>query len=190
MEQAFALAHRWHLGITRKGTDIPYISHLMAVCVLVLENGGTPEQTSAALLHDILEDTDCTIDEIKEQVGSEVAQIVWECTHIEFSDITDKEAKTIAKKQFYLDRLLSPDRLEAANLVALCDKVHNMECTVSDWHKNNHDQSRMFAAFNGGWDIQKWWYTSLADAFDKVNVPHSLRTRFRTAVETVFGGIQ
>ena len=69
MEQAFALAHRWHLGITRKGTDIPYISHLMAVCVLVLENGGTPEQTSAALLHDILEDTDCTIDEIKEQVA-------------------------------------------------------------------------------------------------------------------------
>jgi hypothetical protein len=94
------------------------------------------------------------------------------------------------KKQFYLDRLLSSDRLEAANLVALCDKVHNMECTVSDWHKNNHDQSRMFAAFNGGWDIQKWWYTSLADTFDKLNVPDNLRTRFRIAVETVFGGNQ
>ena len=73
MERAFALANHWHAGGVRKGTEIPYISHLMAVSAMVLEHGGTPEQASAALLHDVIEDTDCTIEEIIELVGDEVA---------------------------------------------------------------------------------------------------------------------
>ena len=186
---AFALANHWHTGHMRKGTEIPYISHLMAVSALVLEYGGTLEQASAALLHDVIEDTDCTIEEIIKLVGNDVAQIVLECTHVEFPEITDKEAKTVAKKTFYLERLLSPDRLAAANLVALCDKTHNIECTVRDWQISGQDES-MFNKFNGGYEIQKNWYTSLANAFDTLDVPADLRTRFRTAVTTVFGGTQ
>ena len=186
---AFALANHRHTGHMRKGTEIPYISHLMAVSALVLEYGGTTTQASAALLHDVIEDTDCTIEEIIKLVGNDVAQIVWECTHVEFAEITDKEAKTVAKKTFYLERLLSPDRLAAANLVALCDKTHNIECTVRDWQISGQDKS-MFNKFNGGYEIQKNWYTSLANAFDTLDVPADLRTRFRTAVTTVFGGTQ
>jgi len=186
---AFALANHWHTGHMRKGTEIPYISHLMAVSALVLEYGGTTTQASAALLHDVIEDTDCTIEEIIKLVSNDVAQIVLECTHVEFAEITDKEAKTVAKKTFYLERLLSPDRLAAANLVALCDKTHNIECTVRDWQTSDNNKS-MFDKFNGGYEIQKNWYTSLADAFDKLDVPADLRTRFRTAVTTVFGGTQ
>jgi|Laugresbdmm110sd_1035091.scaffolds.fasta_scaffold59999_2 (p)ppGpp synthase/HD superfamily hydrolase len=186
---AFALANHWHTGHMRKGTEIPYISHLMAVSALVLEYGGTLEQASAALLHDVIEDTNCTIEEIIKLVSNDVAQIVLECTHVEFAEITDKEAKTVAKKTFYLERLLSPDRLAAANLVALCDKTHNIECTVRDWQISGQDKS-MFNKFNGGYEIQKNWYTSLANAFDTLDVPADLRTRFRTAVTTVFGGTQ
>ena len=186
---AFALANHWHTGHMRKGTEIPYISHLMAVSALVLEYGGTLEQASAALLHDVIEDTNCTIEEIIKLVSNDVAQIVLECTHVEFPEITDKEAKTVAKKTFYLERLLSPDRLAAANLVALCDKTHNIECTVRDWQISGQDKS-MFNKFNGGYEIQKNWYTSLANAFDTLDVPADLRTRFRTAVITVFGGTQ
>ena len=186
---AFALANHWHTGHMRKGTEIPYISHLMAVSALVLEYGGTLEQASAALLHDVIEDTNCTIEEIIKLVSNDVAQIVLECTHVEFAEITDKEAKTVAKKTFYLERLLSPDRLAAANLVALCDKTHNIECTVRDRQISGQDKS-MFNKFNGGYEIQKNWYTSLANAFDTLDVPADLRTRFRTAVTTVFGGTQ
>ena len=189
MERAFALANHWHAGGVRKGTEIPYLSHLMGVSALVLEYGGTTTQASAALLHDVIEDTDCTVEEIIALVGKEVAQIVWECTHVEFPDITDKEAKTVAKKKFYLERLLSPDRLAEANLVALCDKTHNIECTVRDWRASGHNKA-MFNKFNGGYEIQKNWYISLADAFDKLDVPDDLRIRFRTAVTTVFGGTQ
>ena len=185
---AFALANHWHTGHKRKNSEIPYISHLMAVSALVLEYGGTPTQASAALLHDVIEDTDCTIDEIIELVGDEVAQIVLACTHEPSEDKTPEGWKK--RKQHYLDHLLTADRLTDANLVALCDKVHNIECTVRDWHAHNHDPSKMFVGFNAGWDLQLWWYTSLADAFDKLEVPADLRNRFRTAVTTVFGGTQ
>ena len=185
---AFALANHRHTGDVRKGTEIPYISHLMAVSSLVLEYGGTLTQASAALLHDVIEDTDCTIDEVIELVGDEVAQIVLACTHEPSEDQTPEGWKK--RKQHYLDHLLDPKRESKANLVALCDKAHNIECTVRDWHAIKRDQSKMFVGFNAGWDLQLWWYTSLADAFDKLDVPADLRNRFRTAVTTVFGGTQ
>ena len=73
--------------------------------------------------------------------------------------------------------------------MALCDKTHNIECTVRDWQNGGHDKA-IFDKFNGGYEIQKNWYTSLADAFDQLVVPADLRGRFRTAVTTVFGGTQ
>ena len=56
MDTAFQLAESWHRYQIRKGSKVPYISHLMAVSALVLEHGGSHEQAQAALLHDILED--------------------------------------------------------------------------------------------------------------------------------------
>ena len=117
-----------------------------------------------------------------------VTEIVKACTHEPSEDKTPEGWKK--RKQQYLDHLLSAARLTDANLVALCDKVHNIECTVRDWHAHNHDPSKMFVGFNAGWDLQLWWYNSLADAFDQLIVPADLRTRFRTAVTTVFGGTQ
>ncbi len=188
MERAFVLANHWHTGHKRKNSEIPYISHLMAVSALVLENGGSLDQASAGLLHDILEDTKCSEELLRATVGDTVTEIVKACTHEPSEDKTPEGWKK--RKQQYLDHLLTADRLTDANLVALCDKVHNVECTVRDWHAIKHDQSKMFVGFNAGWDLQLWWYTSLADAFDKLDVPADLRTRFRTAVTTVFGGTQ
>ena len=186
LERAFLLANHHHAGQVRKGTTTPYISHLMAVSALVLEYGGTVEQAAAALLHDVVEDTGCTLKEIVEKAGLDVARIVEACTHREFSDILDSEERTLAKKRFYLERLVSVDRLASANLVALCDKVHNSECILRDWHSSERNVA-MFDKFNGGYQIQRHWYTSLADAFDKLDVPCDLRTRLRCAVTSVFG---
>ena len=188
MERAFALANHWHMNLVRKNTKIPYISHLMAVSALVLENGGSLDQASAGLLHDILEDTKCSEELLRSTVGNTVTEIVKACTHEPSEDKTPEGWNK--RKRHYLDHLLAAARLTDANLVALCDKVHNIECTVRDWYASGHDQSKMFVGFNAGWDLQLWWYTSLADAFDKLDVPADLRTRFRTAVTTVFGGTQ
>lgn len=79
-DEAFRYAHQLHRAQTRKGTPIPYISHLMAVAALVVEHGGTEDQAIAALLHDAAEDQGGAerLDEIRKKFGSTVAAIVSE----------------------------------------------------------------------------------------------------------------
>ncbi len=75
---AAAYAAEVHRGDLRKGTAIPYLSHLWSVAALVLEHGGDDEQVAAALLHDAAEDHGGTarIDDLRERFGAEVARLV------------------------------------------------------------------------------------------------------------------
>src|SRR5687767_1061572 len=80
LAEAFTFAAEAHAEQTRKGTNIPYLSHLMTVCALVVENGGTLPEATAALLHDVVEDTKCTFEDVEKRFGSDVAAIVRGCT--------------------------------------------------------------------------------------------------------------
>jgi len=197
---AFSLAEEYHAGQKRKSAadadggsgvkekPVPYISHLLAVAALVLENGGSMTQAEAALLHDVLEDTPCTYPMLVDAVGVEVADIVLDCTHKEFPDIIDKAEKSRAKKASYLRNLLAPDHNRDAILVALADKTHNAEATLRDWQASGHDP-QMFAKFHLGYEDQKKWYQDLLAAFKSLNVgAPQLLTRFDHAVTTMFGG--
>ena len=66
-----------------KGTEVPYVSHLLGTCGLVLEAGGDEDEAIAGLLHDTLEDQVATFDEIAEEFGERVAGIVRECSDTE-----------------------------------------------------------------------------------------------------------
>jgi (p)ppGpp synthase/HD superfamily hydrolase len=81
-DQALVYASRLHRDQWRKGTQIPYVSHLLSVAALVIEHGGDEDQAIAALLHDAVEDQGGApiLDEIREQFGDRVAKIVNECT--------------------------------------------------------------------------------------------------------------
>ena len=80
--EAFEYAAELHREQTRKGSEIPYLSHLMAVASLVMENGGDEDQAVAALLHDGPEDQGgrATLKEIRRRFGERVASIVEGCT--------------------------------------------------------------------------------------------------------------
>ena len=196
MDNAFRLAESQHRYQLRKGTKIPYISHLMAVASLVLEYGGTQEQAKAALLHDVLEDTGLTYDELRDVVGTAVADIVHNFTHIEDESEKTPEAWKL-RKQRYLDRLLSQGRRADGTiadfvLVTLADKTHNIETTLRDLD-NALDREEYFSRFNVGEELQQWWYTELASAYmEVIPFPFSdlggLFDRFRRAVGTVFPG--
>ncbi|MDA2938966.1 HD domain-containing protein, partial [Acidobacteria bacterium AH-259-A15] len=82
LQQAFTYACDLHANQKRKGKDVPYISHLMGVAAIVLEQGGTENETIAALLHDSVEDQGgrSTLEEIQKRFGDGVAQIVEGCT--------------------------------------------------------------------------------------------------------------
>jgi len=186
MDKAFKLAYKWHTGHFRKKTTIPYISHLMAVSALVLEHGGTEKQAEAALLHDILEDTPCTYEMVREDVGKEVADMVQACTHVENEgEKSDEQWK--ARKQIYLDHLVAEDHNQQSLLVALADKTHNAEATLRDWVRNDRRNDWFGEVFNASFKYQQWWYHGLLDAFRTLAVPQSLLTRFEYAVVQMFG---
>lgn len=74
--RALAFASSRHRGHLRKGTGVPYLAHLLGVTSIVLEHGGTKTEAIGALLHDTVEDGKATLDEVREEFGDDVADIV------------------------------------------------------------------------------------------------------------------
>ena len=108
LQRAFAYAAKWHAGQARKGTAVPYLSHLMAVASLVLEAGGDEEMAIAALLHDVVEDCGGMprLREIRKQFGARVAGIVEGCT----DSFVEPKPDWIERKRGYLEEVKQADR--------------------------------------------------------------------------------
>lgn len=102
-DNAFHCAHRLHRTQTRKGTTIPYVSHLMAVAALVVEHGGSEDQAIGALLHDAAEDQGGakTLEDIRGRFGDAVAEIVYDCTDA----WTEPKPDWRPRKEAYLGKL-------------------------------------------------------------------------------------
>ncbi len=116
-----------HARQKRKGTETPYVSHLLGVASLVLEHGGDEEQAIAALLHDAVEDQGAHQEPvIRERFGDRVADIVLGCTDAD----TLPKPPWRERKERYIEHLehASSDVL----LVSCADKVHNARAIVTD----------------------------------------------------------
>lgn len=166
-----AAAHREQ---TRKGTDIPYLSHLMSVSALVLEYGGDEDQAIAGLLHDAIEDQGGVAMEaqIRERFGDRVAQIVRACTD---SDVEPKPPWR-ARKEAYLATLR--DKSDDALLVSQCDKLHNATAILEDARSIG---PAIWDRFTGKRDGTIWYYQSLAAIFAERR-PGPLAERFARTV--------
>jgi (p)ppGpp synthase/HD superfamily hydrolase len=158
LASAMSYAALIHGTQKRKGTTIPYISHLMSVSALVMEFGGDEDQAIAGLLHDALEDCGPEHEKvIRANWGSRVAKIVQDCTD-GVPDADGKKADWHTRKRKYLEHLLSVD-IDSL-LVSACDKLHNASAIVSDL-RAGHD---VFARFNAGRDGTLWYYRGLSEA--------------------------
>jgi GTP pyrophosphokinase len=158
LASAMSYAALIHGTQKRKGTAIPYVSHLMSVCALVMEFGGDEDQAIAGLLHDALEDCGPEHEKvIHANWGSRVTKIVQDCTD-GIPDADGKKADWHTRKRKYLEHLLSVD-IDSL-LVSACDKLHNARAIVSDL-RAGHD---VFARFKAGRDGTLWYYRSLAEA--------------------------
>ena len=125
-DDAFQYARRLHRTQTRKGTHIPYISHLMTVAALVIEHDGNEDQAMGALLHDAAEDQGGaeTLEEIGKRFGDAVAEIVSDCTDA----WTEPKPDWRPRKEAYLAKL--PSKPARSLLVSLADKTHNAEARL------------------------------------------------------------
>lgn len=142
----------------RKGTGIPYFSHLMAVASLVLDYGGEEDEAIAALLHDAIEDQggDRTRSRIRKLFGKEVAAIVEGCTD---TDETPKPPWR-ERKEKYLAHL--KESTDSVRLVSAADKLHNLRTILADYLSVGE---ALWKRFNGGREGTLWYYGELARYF-------------------------
>lgn len=169
-EEAITYAVHVHRGQTRKKTRIPYVSHLLTVAALVLEQEGADEDLAiAALLHDAVEDQGGgeRLADIRTRFGDRVAGIVRSCSDSEAQNPAEKEPWMDRKKK-YLDHLRSmPDHADALT-VSAADKLHNARAILADYRQHGED---LWRRFNAGRDDELWYYRSLVDIFRDRSVP-------------------
>ena len=128
LDEAFAYARKVHQHQTRKGTEAPYLGHLMGVASIVLDDGGNEDEAIAGLLHDAAEDHGGRerLEDIRRRFGDAVARIVEDCT-----DSWDTpKAPWAERKRAYIEHAR---RLPASSLrVSAADKVHNSYAILRD----------------------------------------------------------
>ena len=158
---ALVFAERLHRQQTRKGNDIPYVAHLLAVAATVLEHGGSEDAAIAALLHDAVEDQGGlkTRDLIDARFGPRVAEIVMACTD-SVSEDPAKKGEWEDRKRLHIAKLQSADADVA--LVTAADKLHNLTAMIRDVRR---DGPETLARFNAPGRLV-WYFESIAEVLE------------------------
>ncbi len=128
LRKAYETAAKAH-GNQRRRSGEPYISHPLSVAALLVEMGMDSESVAAALLHDVVEDTNVKLDSLKSEFGPDVAHLVdgvTKLTRISFSSVEEQQAENLRKM------LLAMSQDVRVMLVKLCDRLHNMR-TADAW---------------------------------------------------------
>ena len=160
LADAAAFAMTIHAEQTRKGAEVPYISHLLGVAGLVLEYGGNEDQAIAGLLHDAIEDQGAEQEPVIEaRFGPRAAAIVRGCTDAD----TLPKPPWRERKEAYIAHLehAGPD----VWLVSCADKLYNARAILVDFREVGEG---VFSRFTGGKEGTLWYYRGLADCFARL----------------------
>ena len=171
---ALSLAYELHGEQERKGSEVPYVTHLWAVAALVGEYGGNEDQIIAALLHDAVEDQggEDTLTQIRGIFGDTVAAYVDACT----------DAYVIPKppwrprKEAYLNAL--PGKPAEVRLLTAADRIHNLRSMTRDYR---HIGEALWDRFKGGRDGTLWFYDATLEALSD-NWEHPILDEYREAL--------
>lgn len=156
-DDALTFARQVHATQLRKQTKIPYVSHLLSVASLVLENGGGEDEAIAALLHDAAEDQGgaTRLAEIRTRFGDRVAEIVDGCT----DTVEEPKPDWKPRKEKYLKHL--PQASASIQLVSAADKLHNARSILADYREIGE---ALWSRFRATRDETLWYYRSVVEA--------------------------
>ena len=157
LERALRWAATCHEGQTRRITRTPYFEHVVAVA-MILDRVGFPEPVViAGLLHDVVEDTDATLEDVSRRFGSEVSEIVNACSEVK-NDDQGKKRPWIDRKRDHLNSLRTAST--SAHAVILADKFHNLlsiDCDLRDgfdvWPSFNADRTSVLTYYRETIDL-------------------------------------
>lgn len=176
IDQAIIFAAKAHDGQTRKASDIPYITHPFAVGMVLQRENCSDEVIAAGILHDTIEDTSTTYEELAEQFGLQVANLV--CAASEH----DKRLPWKERKQHTINKLKDANLEEIQVMTA--DKLHNIKSIRADLEvSGEHTWER----FNRGKLDQHWYYANIVKALAPWKEAFKLICELEKEVKEVFG---
>lgn len=156
--EALTFATQLHATQTRKGSGVPYVSHLLGVASIALDYGANEDEAIAALLHDAIEDQGGakTRAEIRRRFGDTVTEIVDGCSD---TDVTPKPPWQ-QRKEAYIAHI--PTASPSVRLVSAADKLHNARSLLRDYRIIGES---LWQRFTGRKDGTLWYYRALIEAF-------------------------
>ena len=191
LDRAIVFAVRAHAGTERRGKGFPYIVHPMEAVEIVATMTPDQELLAAAALHDTVEDTDVTVEQIRAEFGERIASLVASETDNIPEGVSERlrvgeqssgmEDSWHARKQAAIDRLSRASR--DAKIVALGDKLSNMRAIARDYAQQGDALWNLFHAKDP--KDHEWHYRGLADALSELRDTFAYR-EFENLINQVF----
>ena len=164
LDRAIIFAVKAHTGTERRGKGYPYIIHPMEAVEIVATMTKDQELLAAAILHDTVEDTNVTVDQIRDEFGDRVADLVASESD-EMPVGVSEEDSWHARKQAAIDRLSKASR--EAKIVAMGDKLSNMRAIARDYAEQGDKLWNLFHVKDR--KSHEWHYRGLADALKELD---------------------
>jgi len=181
LDRAIVFAVRAHAGTERRGKGFPYIVHPMEAVEIVATMTPDQELLAAAALHDTVEDTDVTVEQIRAEFGDRIASLVaLESDTLEQG--MSEEDSWHARKQAAIDRLASASH--DVKMVALGDKLSNMRAIARDYAIQGDSLWSLFHTKDP--KDHEWHYRGLADALRELQDTFAYK-EFERLINQVFG---
>ena len=181
LDRAIVFAVRAHAGTERRGKGFPYIVHPMEAVAIVATMTSDQELLAAAALHDTVEDTDVTLEQIRAEFGDRIASLVAAESDIEVTGVSEEESWR-TRKQAAIDRIASVSR--DAKMVALGDKLSNMRAIARDYAVQGDALWNLFRVKER--KAHEWHYRGLAESLHDLQETVAYK-EFEQLINQVFG---
>lgn len=178
LDSALVFAAVAHQNQKRKATNIPYIVHPVGVMLILIEfNENDPDLLAAALLHDTVEDTHVTHEQIRREFGDRVAEIVAGCSE------PDKDDTWENRKNHTIHYIKGAPR--HIQLVSAADKLHNLRSMTRDYEEMG---DKVWSRFKRGKDHIAWYYRSVLASLREGELrEHAIVVKMEEEVKKLFG---
>lgn len=180
LDRAIIFAVKAHAGTERRGKGFPYIVHPMEAVEIVATITPDQELLAAAALHDVVEDTDITADEIRREFGDRIANLVVAESDV-FVEGVSEEDSWHARKQAAIDRLAAAPH--DAKIVAMGDKLSNMRAIARDYAMKGDALWNIFHAKDP--KDHEWHYRGLAASLSELQDTFAYK-EFVSLIDQVF----
>lgn len=181
LDRAIIFAVRAHAGTERRGKGFPYVIHPMEAVEIVATITPDQEILAAAALHDTVEDTEVTLEQLRAEFGERIASLVASESD-EMVDGVSEEDSWHDRKQAAIDRLAAAPH--DAKIVALGDKLSNMRAIARDYAMKGDELWKIFHASDP--KDHEWHYRGLADSLRELSDTFAFK-EFEGLIDQVFG---